>query len=107
MRVLLDENVDRKLKPYFDPAFTVVAVPEQGWAGKKNGDLLRAASAAFDVLVTLDRHMQHQQRLAAYDLAVVLIAARSTRRQDILPAMPEVNARIHTATAGRLYVVIP
>lgn len=77
MRVLLDENVDRKLKRAFDPDHQVATVRERGWSGKKNGELLRLAEAAFDVLVTLDRNMRHQQNLSQYDLAVVLITARS------------------------------
>jgi predicted nuclease of predicted toxin-antitoxin system len=44
MRVLLDENVDRRLRRFFDSAFDVATVTEQGWSGKKNGDLLGAAA---------------------------------------------------------------
>ena len=50
-RVLLDENVDFKLKRSFDPAFEVVTVCEHGWSGKNNGDLLRAAEKEFYVFV--------------------------------------------------------
>lgn len=43
MRVLLDENIDRLLKPLFDAAFEVVTVHELGWSSMQNGELLRAA----------------------------------------------------------------
>ena len=105
MRVLLDENVDRRLRRFFDSAFDVVTVTEQGWSGKKNGDLLRAADQEFDVLVTMDRNMQYQQTLAAYDLAVVLILARSSRRQDVEPVMPEVNRLLREVQSGELRIV--
>lgn len=104
-RVLLDENVDRKLKRSFDPEHEVVTVTEQGWSGKKNGDLLRAAEAEFDVLVTLDRNIQHQQHLPKYKLAVVLIRSRSNRRADIEPAMEEVNRAVQDARPGTLTTV--
>lgn len=104
-RVLLDENVDRRLKRSLDPSFEVATVTERGWSGLKNGDLLRVASAEFDVLVTLDRNMQHQQHLAAYDLAVVLVLTRSSRRRDVEPLMPEVNRTIRAAKPGALLVV--
>ena len=58
MRVLLDENVDRKLKLSFGPDHEVVTVREHGWSGKKNGDLLSSAEAEFDVLFTLDTNMR-------------------------------------------------
>jgi len=103
--VLLDENVDSKLRPLFDSDFRVRTVRECGWAGKKNGDLLRAAEAEFDVLVTLERNMRHQQHLPRYALAVVLITAKSNRRRDIEPAMGAVNGAVHEARPGVLTVV--
>ena len=80
MRVLLDENVDRRLRPLFDSAFEVITVIEHGWGGLTNGELLNAAQHEFDVLVTMDRNMPHQQNLSAYNLGIVLITARSNKR---------------------------
>ena len=91
MRVLLDENVDRRLKRFFDDDFEVATVTERGWSGKKNGELLRAAQREFDALVTMDKNMQHQQDIGPFDLGVVVITAPSSRRRDVEPAMPEVN----------------
>jgi len=106
MRVLLDENVDRKLKQSFDPSHRVVSVREHGWSGKTNGDLLRAAEAEFDVMVTLDTNMRHQQNLPAYDLAVILISTRSSKRSVLELAMPEVNRVLSDdVKPGRLYIV--
>ena len=102
-RVLLDENVDRKLKHSFEPQYEVVTVREHGWSGKKNGELL--PEAEFDVLVTPDRNMEHQQHLPKYNLAVVLIVSRSSRRADIEPAMREVNRAVEEAQPGRLITV--
>ena len=89
MRVLLDENADRKLKRSFDPSHDVVTVRERGWGGTKNGDLLALAEAEFDVLFMLDANMRHQQNLPGYDLAVVLVTAVSNKRSAIEPAMPD------------------
>jgi predicted nuclease of predicted toxin-antitoxin system len=50
MRILLDENIDRRLKSAFDCNCNVITVAEHGWSGKKNGELLRLAAAEFDVL---------------------------------------------------------
>ena len=54
MRVLLDECVPRALRNDI-PGHEVRTVAEAGWAGVKNGELLRLAAAAFDVLITVDR----------------------------------------------------
>lgn len=61
MRVLLDEHLDRKLKWRFESGVEVVTVAERGWQGSKNGELLRLAQAEFDVLVTMDRNIEHQK----------------------------------------------
>lgn len=105
MCVLLDENVDRRLRLLFDPAYRVSTVAERGWSGKQNGDLLRAAAAEFDVLVTMDRNIRHQQHLPQYDLGLVLITARSNRLRDIEPAMPALNRVIPEIRPGELRVV--
>ncbi|MEM9997939.1 MAG: DUF5615 family PIN-like protein [Bacteroidota bacterium] len=102
MRILLDENVDRKLKRSFDPNHEAVTVRERGWSGKTNGDLLTSAEAEFDVLFTLDTNMQYQQDLSKYDLAVILVTAVSNKRSVIETAMPEVNALLPSVRPGRL-----
>ena len=82
--VLLDENVDRQLVPLFATGLEVRTVREQGWSGLKNGALLRVAAEVFDVFVTMDRNLPHQQNLAALDLVEPLADAGDSGRN--LPA---------------------
>lgn len=104
-RVLLDENVDRLLKPLFDPDLDVVTVREQGWDGVTNGKLLQAASAEFDVFVTMNRNLQYQQNLRVLDLAVVVIRSVSNAFVDVAPLMPIVNTSVRIAESGVATVV--
>ncbi len=60
MRVLLDECLPRKLKREVQ-GHDVTTVPEMGWAGKKNGDLLRLAAPHFEAFVTMDQGIRFQQ----------------------------------------------
>lgn len=105
MRVLLDENVDRRLKRLFEDEFEVMTVTQREWNGKKNGDLLRAAEREFDALVTMDRNMEHQQDLGTFDLGIVLVTAASNRRRDVEPAIPKVNQALRRIQSGELLVV--
>lgn len=57
MRVLLDESLPRRLRQEL-PEHEVSTVPEAGWAGKGNGELLRLAEPAFEVFVTMDRQLR-------------------------------------------------
>ena len=100
MRVLLEENLDCRLKRHFDHDVEVVAVSERGWNGKRNGELLRAATAEFDAFVTMDRGIEYQQDLTTLSLGIVLVLARSNRRRDVEPAMPAVNLALRTLQPG-------
>jgi predicted nuclease of predicted toxin-antitoxin system len=71
MRVLLDENLDWRLRRDL-MEYQVESVPLIGWAGIENGELLgKAVEAGFDVLVTMDSNMVHQQNIGHYAIAVV------------------------------------
>ena len=59
VRVLLDEDVDVRLRLRFSPEFEVETVAYRGWKGRKNGDLLRSAAQHFDAFVTLDSNLPH------------------------------------------------
>jgi predicted nuclease of predicted toxin-antitoxin system len=102
MRVLLDEHLDRRLKPLFDSRFEVVTVHEHGWTGKKNGVLLQAAQAEFDVLGTMDRSIEYQQNLQNLALAIVVLRAPSNRRQDTSPLIPTVNEVLAAIRPGEV-----
>jgi len=79
MKVLLDECLPKKLKREVE-ADEVKTVPELGWAGKKNGELLRLAEEEFDVLLTNDQNLEHQQNLKRFDLAFIVLAEDQRHR---------------------------
>ena len=63
MRVLLDEQLPRHLTRELR-GHEVSTVQQKGWAGLKNGELLRrAADAGFEVFLTADRNLEFQQNL--------------------------------------------
>ena len=105
MRVLLDENIDVTLKDHFDREFEVVTIRERGWPGVKNGYLLRAAGEEFDVLVTMDKNLQHQQNLTSVRLGIVVIRAYSNVFEDVVPLISRVNEAIRTIGEGEIVYV--
>ncbi len=101
MRVLLDEQLDWRLGPSFGEGFEVETVARRGWRGKKNGELLALMEeAGFDALVTIDRGIPHQQNLSRFAVAVVSLAARSTRLRDTAPLVEANLDRIRAAPPG-------
>jgi len=100
MRVLLDENLPRKLKHGI--AADATTVPERGWAGTKNGALLKLAAANFDVMLTMDRGIEFQNSLQGLDLCVLVISAPSNEIDTLIPLLPEINDAISSAEPGRI-----
>ena len=99
MRVLLDECVPRGLRADL-AGHEVTTVAEAGWAGVKNGELLKLAATRFDVLLTVDRGLEHQQNFAGLTIAVVVIDAGSNDIMVLKPLMPAVRDALSKARAG-------
>lgn len=79
----------------------VESVPLIGWAGIENGELLRkAVEAGFDVLVTMDSNMEHQQNIGRYAIAVVALRAQSNRLANTRPLMPALLALLPNTKPG-------
>ena len=95
-----DENVDRRVRRFFNTAHEVVTVAEQGWSGITNGELLSRAEQQFDVLVTMDQNLQYQQNVKDRDLAVIVVQSRSNRPSDVEPAMARLNEKLKNAQPG-------
>ncbi len=89
MKLLLDECLPRRLKQSFS-RLQVSTVPEMGWAGKKNGELLRLAETLFSVFITADLNLSYQQNMSHSQLAVIALAAPTNRLDDLLPLIPQV-----------------
>jgi predicted nuclease of predicted toxin-antitoxin system len=106
MRILLDECVDARLRREL-PGHEVQTVPRAGWAGIKNGKLLQliAASGQFDIFLTMDKCLPHQQQLKALPFAVVILRAASNSFADTRPLMPELLSRLREFQPGYAYVL--
>jgi predicted nuclease of predicted toxin-antitoxin system len=63
VKVLIDENLHHRLRKHLG-GHDVLTVAYKGWAGLKNGELLRTAEAdGFDVFVTGDATLVQEQNL--------------------------------------------
>ena len=82
------------------PGHHVQTVAELGWAGVKNGELLRLAATQFDLLLTVDRNLEYQQSFAEIALAVIVVHAPSNDVAALRPLMPTVLAVMPQAKPG-------
>jgi len=65
-----------------------------GWSGQKNGALLALAESEFDVLITIDQSIEHQQQLARRHIALLILKALSNQIEDLEPILPDVQAAL-------------
>lgn len=88
MRVLLDENIPHDLIAAL-VRHDVATVQGLGWAGGQ-----------VDAFVTMDRKLERQHDLSAVPFGVVVIAAQSSRVQDLLPLVGAMLAALDTLAPG-------
>ena len=103
MRVLLDENLAHRLRTNLG-AHEIFTVNYKGWAGLKNGELLRTAeNNGIEVFLTGDQTLAYEQNLAGRAIAIL---ALSSVEWDILKQhLPLIIAAIDKARPGTFQAV--
>jgi uncharacterized protein DUF5615 len=103
MNILLDECTPRIVKKRL-PHLAIRTVQEMGWTGIKNGALLKLAEEQFEIFITTDKNLRHQQNLAKRKLAFILLP---TNQVPIVAALvPEIEAALNNIQIGD-FVEIP
>lgn len=94
-KILLDENLPKKLKFRFGKEFEVLTVPDLQWNSLKNGELLRAMQQNnFDFLITVDKNLRFQQNLEKFKIIVIVLNAKDNRYETTLPFVEKIIDRI-------------
>jgi hypothetical protein len=102
VKILLDENLPRPLKQFFQ-ADEITTVQEVGWTGLKNGELLARAEGMFDVFVLADKNLCYQQNLVGRRLAIVELP---TNRWPMLQQMAQkIVTAVHEIRPGTYAVI--
>ena len=71
MRILFDQGTPAPLRHALSGHLVLTAF-EKGWSDLGNGELLQAAEAEFDLLITTDQNLRHQQNLAGRKFAIMV-----------------------------------
>jgi len=74
----------------------------RGWAGVKNGDLLRLMRGDYDTLVTMDRSLEFQQDVSALPFGIIVVRVPSNRRLHLRPLVPAIHDAIAATSPGQL-----
>lgn len=102
MRILLDECLPKDLRKYL-VGHQCKTIPEAGFSGKGNGELLALAErTGWEVFLSIDQGIQYQQNLAGRTLSLIIIRAKSNRLADLLPLVPGILGALRGIKPGRL-----
>jgi len=105
MKILLDECVTKHLKSYLTE-YHVFTVREMQWGGIKNGRLLAlCAEHRFDILLTIDKNLQYQQKVEKYELTILILDSLSSKVEELVLFLPALHYLIGTFEKGRAYVI--
>lgn len=107
--VVLDEDLDVRLRLHFGPDVRAETVACRGWRHLTNGALLRALADAgdVDVFVTADANLRHQQRVAELPYGVLVLRSRRAVLARLLELMPEALRVLPTVRPGTVTEVQP
>ncbi len=106
MRILLDECLPKILAAKL-VGHNAKTVPQAGWASISNGKLLRliADSGQFDLFLTMDKNLPHQNKIRELPFAIVVLRAKSNRLEHVLPFAPVLLRRLVEFQPGYAYVL--
>ena len=100
MRALVDENIPRSILKSLAPEIDAATVQEAGWSGTRNGELLELAAVSFELFITIDSGIPHQQNLGRIAIGLMLLEAPSNRAEDLAPLVPEMKQRLPEVKPG-------
>jgi predicted nuclease of predicted toxin-antitoxin system len=91
MKVLLDENLPKRLKRDFSNV-EIYTVRDKSWNGKRNGELLQLMlNEKFDVLITFDKNLEHQQNFAKFPISVFVLNAHDNTYETLSGLIPKIK----------------
>ena len=106
MKLLLDENLPKKLKLEF-PEHEIFTVSDKKWNGIKNGELLRLLTEnKFDAFLTFDKNLQHQQNFSKYSITVFVLSAKINSYKVLRNAVPEIIYYLNKNLLPKEYPII-
>ena len=101
MKILMDECLPLDFRHSF-PGHDVHSAEWAGLKGKKNGELLRDAEfAGYEILLTVDQGIPHQQNLAGRNLSVVAIRSPTNQLEDLLPLVDAIPNALEKIARGQ------
>jgi predicted nuclease of predicted toxin-antitoxin system len=105
VKIVLDECLPLDFRHSF-PDHDTHTADWAGLKGKKNGELLRSAEAAgYEVLLTVDQGIPHQQRSEGRRISIIIIRSRTNQLEDLIPLADAISRALETIEPGQMKTI--
>ncbi len=105
IKLLLDECVPQGIRASLTE-FDTYTVTFMGWSGLKNGKLLETAILYdFEVFLTIDKNLQHQQNMHKHNITIVVFDVVRLELENILILLPKFKRVASTLEKHRIYII--
>jgi len=104
MKLLVDECVDWRIVRDL-PQHDARTEKQLGWEELDDSSLLRLAQAEFDVFLTVDKKLPYQQNIPSFDIAVIVLQARTTRLADLRELLDPLREALKEAANGTVQIL--
>ena len=106
MKILLDHNLDRRLKNYLTE-YETATTQEQNWADVLNGELLTLAEEnGFDILLTADTNIKSQQNLSNRKISILVLRAFNNRLTTHAEMIDDIHEALAKIQSGEIVEVL-
>jgi len=105
MKILLDECVTKRLKPYLKD-FEVYTVMEMGWSGVKNGKLMSlSVKHNFGIILTIDKNIMYQQNIEKYPITIAVFNSLTSKLEELILFIPSFLKQIYQFEKKKIYLI--
>lgn len=106
MKILLDENIDVRLKQYLINYHEVYTVKDMQWNGIKNGELLTLLSQnKFDCWVVVDKNIPYQQNISKLPCLIIVLNVLRNTLKHLLPLLPSLLKVLQQQPTKKIAVI--
>jgi hypothetical protein len=104
MRILFDQGTPVPLRDHLI-GHVIETAFELGWSTLENGALLAVAEGSFELFITTDQKLRHQQNLTGKKLTILVLMTTSWPR--IQKSIPQILEAIDRASPGEFLEFTP
>ena len=106
MKILLDENIDVRMKQLFPEVYEVYTVRDMRWNGVKNGKLIQLlAENNFECWIVVDKNIPYQQNIFKLPCLIIVLDIYRNTLKHLLPLIPKIMEVLNAQKAEKVVII--